>query len=153
VGAPSNGQRNARAIAEAEAAVAAEGASIAEVIGQTVALHVTKALGELLQRMDWQPNCLFCVLAAKKTVHDYQVAVANAAAAGEPVPAQPPAPSVGRAITWVNIGELLPNPAGAPVPALATIPACWDHVNVPSAPPRQTGLVASDGRPILFPGQ
>jgi hypothetical protein len=120
---------------------------LAQVIGQAVALHLAEMLGQLLPAMPWQPDCFFCLLGAKKTVRDHQVAIANAQAAGEEMPALPDAPSVNRAVTQVVVTQLVPTPAGL-VPSSGSVWACWDHLELPSEPPRQSGLVDVAGRPI-----
>lgn len=119
--------------------------NLAAVIGQSVAAH----LGQVLAQMPWQPECLFCCMAAKKLITDYEVAVRNAGQAGEPVPDQPERPAVSKALTWVNVAEQVPGPGG-PQTVVTTVPSCWDHVPVPGSAPRQTGLVAPDGRPIMW---
>lgn len=111
-------------------------ASLAQLIGQSVALHLADMLGQLLPQMPWQPDCLFCLLTAKKTVKDHQVAVANASTAGEDMPPLPDAPTVNRAVTQV------PTAGGS-------VWACWDHLELPPEPPRQTGLVNPAGQPII----
>lgn len=121
---------------------------LADVIGQAVALHLGQLLGQLLPAMPWQPDCLFCLIAAKKTVHDHQVAIANAQAAGEDMPELPPAPTVNRAVTQTVITTLAQTPAGM-VPASGSVWSCWDHLEVPQDAPRQTGLVGPDGRAIV----
>lgn len=121
--------------------------SLAQVIGQAVALHLGELLGQLLPAMPWQPDCFFCLLGAKKTVRDYQVLLANAQAAGEGVPDPPAAPSVNRAVTQVVVTQLMPTPGGM-VPSSGSVWACWDHLELPQEPPRQSGLVDVAGRPI-----
>lgn len=125
--------------------------TIAQVIGETVALHLAQMLGQLLPSMPWQPECYFCVTEARTMVRAYQVAVANAQQAGEPVPPRPAPPEVGKSITLVPVTQLVQAPAG-PVPGTAAVPACWDHVQVQGEGPRPTGLVLPDGRPIVHRG-
>lgn len=120
---------------------------LAKVIGESVALHLGELLGQLLPAMPWQPDCFFCLLSAKRLVRDYQVAIANAQAAGEEVPEPPAPPSVSRAVTQVVVTQLVQTPAGL-TPASGSVWACWDHVELPAEPPRQTGLVDPAGRPI-----
>ena len=122
--------------------------ALARVIGETVASRLAEMFGQVLPGMPWNPGCLFCVLAAKQVARDWQVACMNAAQAGEPQPDPPPEPQVAQAMTWVPVTQLTQTPAG-PVPGTAAVPACWEHVQLPQAPPRQTGLVAPDGRPIV----
>jgi hypothetical protein len=142
-----------RAIAKAP--LPDEEAKLAKLIGESVALHLGQLLGQLVpqvlqaaQQIVQHTECLFCVLAARKLVAAYQVAVANAAAAAEPVPDLPPQPQVARAVTWVNVVEQIMTPAG-PQAIVTTVPACWEHVPVPGDAPRPTGLVGVDGRPIV----
>jgi hypothetical protein len=123
-------------------------AGLADLIGASAALHLGQLLAQLLPQMPWQPDCFFCLLAAKKLVHDHQVAVANASAAGEDMPQLPPAPAVNRAVTQTVVTHLVQTPAGM-LPASGSVWACWDHLEVPSEPPRQTGLVGPDGRAII----
>lgn len=123
-------------------------AGLANVIGQAVALHLGQLLGQMLPAMPWQPDCFFCLLAAKKLVHDHTVAVANASAAGEDMPELPAAPTVNRAVTQTVVTHLVQTAAGM-LPASGSVWACWDHLEVPSEPPRQTGLVGPDGRAII----
>jgi hypothetical protein len=126
-------------------------ASFAKLLGQSVAVELAAMLGQLLPAMPWQPECFFCVQAAKTMVRGYQVAVAVAEKAGEPLPGQPAPPQVAKGITWVPVTQLVQTPAG-PVPGTASVPACWDHVQVAGEAPRPTGLVAADGRPIVRGG-
>jgi hypothetical protein len=125
--------------------------TLAQVIGETVALHLAQMLGQLLPSMPWQPECYFCSAGARTMVRAYQVAVANAQQAGEPVPPQPDPPAVAKCMTWVPVTQLVQTPAG-PVPGTAAVPACWDHVQVHGEGPRPTGLVMADGRPIVHHG-
>lgn len=81
--------------------------TIAEILGETVALKLAPLLGEAL----WQPACAPCCQDAKRTDHDHQVAVANAMAAAEAPPEAPPV-RVSQAVTI--------DPARGPV--------CWAHV-------------------------
>ena len=120
---------------------------LAQVIGQSVALHLGELLGQLLPQMPWQPECFFCLVAAKQLVKDYQVLVANAQAAGEDNPPPPAPPGVNRASTYVVVTQLVQTPAGM-VPSSGSVPACWDHLELPSEPPRQSGLADPGGRPI-----
>ncbi len=91
--------------------------SLAEVVGETVALHSAGLLGELLARMPpARPECFYCVADARRAVRAYEVACKNATQAGEPVPDAPPPPAVAQAITWVPHG-------------VASVPACWEHVD------------------------
>jgi hypothetical protein len=107
-------------------------------------------LGQLLPAMPWQPDCYFCVLDAKKLVRDHQVACANALQAGEDQPELPPPPEVARAVTQIVVTQLVQTPAGM-VPSSGSVWACWNHIELPQQPPRQTGLVAPDGRPFVAP--
>ena len=120
---------------------AAQESALAQVIGETAALRLAEMLGELLPGMPWNPGCLFCVLAAKQAARDYQAACMNAAQAGEPQPEPPAEPQIAQAVTWVPVTQLTQTPAG-PVPGTSAVPACWAHVQLPQAPPRQVGLVA-----------
>lgn len=121
---------------------------LAQVIGQSVALHLGELLGQILPAMPWQPDCFFCLIGAKKLVRDHQAAIANASAAGEEMPGLPAPPSVNRAVTQVVVTQLVPTPAGT-VPSSGSVWACWDHLEVPQQPPRQTGLLGPDGQPII----
>lgn len=76
------------------------GTGFAQVIGQTVAYHLAKLLGDLLPRMPWQPECEPCVIAAKTAIRAYEVLCANAVAAGEDTPPLPEPPLVAAAVTW-----------------------------------------------------
>lgn len=82
-------------------------AGLADIIGQAVALHV----GQILTQMPWQPSCIVCVHAAKGEEYIYQVDVANAQAAAEPLPDEP---EVG-----INLAITIDPTAG---------PLCWQHV-------------------------
>jgi hypothetical protein len=128
---------------------AAQEGTLAEVIGETVALRLGEVLAQVLPGMPWNPGCLFCVLAAKAAARDYEIACMNAAQAGEPPPAPPPEPQIEQAVTWVHVVEMVPGPDGQPHAVSGVVPAGWRHVQVPQAPPRQTGLVTPDGRPVL----
>jgi hypothetical protein len=125
--------------------------TLAHVIGETVALHLARLLGELLPQVQGRGECFFCVLAAKQLVQAHQVAVVNAQAAGEEPPAMPEPPGVARGITLVMVSQVVQAPGG-PVPQSGSVWACWDHVQLPSAPPRQVGLVGPDGSPIIARG-
>jgi bacterioferritin-associated ferredoxin len=126
-------------------------ASFAKLLGEAVAMHLAGMLGQLLPQMPWQPDCFFCVSAARSMVRAYQVQVANAQQAGEPNPEPPPPPGVAKGITQVPVTQLVQTPAG-PVPGTCSVPACWEHVQVQGEAPRATGLVAPDGRPIVHSG-
>lgn len=66
--------------------------TLAEVIGEAVALHQAELLGPLLERIattQYRPACLVCAAAAKRAERDYEIAVANALAAAEPEPGKP----------------------------------------------------------------
>ena len=125
--------------------------TLAQVIGESVAVHLAQMLSQLLPQMPWQPDCFFCVSAARSVVRAYQVAVQNAQQAGEDVPDPPAPPGVGKAVTWVLATQLVQTPAG-PVPGTSSVPACWEHVQAPGEAPRPTGLVTADGRPIVHTG-
>jgi hypothetical protein len=121
---------------------------IAKVIGESVALHLAQLLPPLLARASQATGCLFCTFAAKQAQRDYQIAVMNAAQAAEEPPPPPAEPQIATALTWVTITSLAQTPAG-PVPVASVVPACFNHVQLPQEPPRQVGLVAADGRPII----
>jgi hypothetical protein len=124
--------------------------SLAQVIGQAVALNVGQLLGPLLQQMAQQQRaeCFFCILKAKQIVRDHQVACLNAAQAGEAQPELPATPEVARGLTQVIVTQLVNTPAGM-VPSAGSVWACWEHIELPAEPPRQTGPVGPDGRPIV----
>jgi bacterioferritin-associated ferredoxin len=132
-------------------AVGAAEQTLAQVIGETVALHLAQMLGQLLPQMPWREDCYFCIVSARQMVRAYQVAVTTAEQAAEPVPDPPAAPQVARAVTHVPITQLVQTPAG-PVPGTCAVPACWDHVQVQADGPKPTGLFAPDGRPIVRSG-
>ena len=81
--------------------------TIAQILGETVALK----LGPLLEEAFWRPACASCCRDAKVADLEHQVAVANAVAAAEPVPDAPPV-RVSQAVTI--------DPQRGPV--------CWMHV-------------------------
>ena len=132
--------------------------ALARVIGETVASRLADMFGQVLPGMPWNPGCLFCTYLAKAAVAQHaaalqawQVAQQNAQQAAEPFDVPPPElaePSIAQSITEVPVTQLADGPAG-PVPVTVTVPACWAHVQLPQAPPRQTGLVMPDGRPIV----
>lgn len=122
--------------------------TLASVIGQTVAVQLAQMLSQLLPQMPWQPDCFFCVLAAKQVVHNHQIACANAVQAAEEQPELPPAPEVARGVTQVVVTQLVNTPAG-PVPSSGSVWACWNHIELPQQAPRQSGLVGPDGSPII----
>ena len=100
--------------------------SLAEVIGQAVALHLAQLLAPLLQQAQAQPACVLCVQACK-------VAEQNARQAAEEFSA----PGIAQAVTWM--------PVGSPP---AAVPLCYGHV--PDGPQvRATGLVSPSGAPIV----
>jgi hypothetical protein len=125
------------------------GPSLPDLIGQAVGLHVANVFQQALPQLQSQPACLFCVLGAKQLIRQHEIACQQAADGGEPQPDLPEPPTVNRSVTWVNVADTIVGPAG-PQAISAVVPACWDHVQVPAAPPRQTGLVAADGQPIIF---
>ena len=137
-----------RAVGEA---ITSQDHSLAQVIGETVALHLARLLGQLLPQVAGRGECFFCILAAKAQVQAHQVAVANALAAGEEAPGMPEPPPVARGITLVLVTQAIQGPAG-PIPQSGTVWACWDHVQLPAAPPRQVGLVDAAGNAILTRG-
>lgn len=152
----SNGQANRRAITAARDAEAEQGMSLADIIGQRVALELAPLLGDLVQRVTAQPECFFCLMAAKQVVGDYMIRVRNAQSAGETeVPPKPDTPSVNRSVTRVPIVQVAQGPAG-PMPIGCDVPACWDHIlNPPAAVDGgagavSVGLVDLAGRPISF---
>src|ERR1700729_4072863 len=49
-------------------AVGAAEQTLAQVIGETVALHLAQMLGQPLPQMPWQPECWFCVADARQRV-------------------------------------------------------------------------------------
>lgn len=66
--------------------------TLADVIGQGVALHLAEVVGPLLERLatlQLRPACLVCAMKAKRAERDYEIAVANARAAAEPEPEAP----------------------------------------------------------------
>jgi bacterioferritin-associated ferredoxin len=123
-------------------------ATLARVIGETVAVHLAQMLGQLLPRMPWRSDCYFCVAQARTLVRDYQVAVQNAQQAGEDVPEAPPPPEVTQAVTWIPVTQLAATPHG-PVPVSVSVPACFQHVTVTADMPQPSGLLRADGSPIL----
>lgn len=143
------GQATRRAIGHADADAAVAQTSLAAMIGETVAAHLAPLLGELVHRVTAQPECFFCLTKVVALVREYQTAIANAQQAGEPVPAQPPAPPVNRSVTRVPVIQMAQGAAG-PVPVACDVPACFECMRAQTqATPRQVGLVAADGRPIV----
>jgi hypothetical protein len=70
-------------------------ASLANVIGEAVALHLAQVAGPLLEHIattQYRPACLVCAVSAKRADRDHQIAVANARTAAEPEPERPDAP-------------------------------------------------------------
>lgn len=121
-------------------------------IGESVALHLAQLHGELIQRLSTTPSeCWFCLAAAKKLVRSHQIAMQNAHAAGEPMPELPAPPVVARAVTLVPVVQLAAGPAG-PAPIGSSVPACFEHVEMPQEMPRQVGLIDVTGRPIITRG-
>lgn len=127
---------------------AGQEATFAKLLGETTAAALAGMLGQMLPQLPWQPNCYFCIVAARQQVRDYQVQVANAGKAGEGVPDAPAPPAVAQAVTWVPVTQLVATPAGT-VPGTCSVPACWDHVQAAGQGPAPTGLIAADGRPIV----
>lgn len=64
-------------------------ASLAGVIGQSVALHLADLLGTFLAEAMLRDGCIVCAARVKRAVHAWEVDAANARAAAEPEPAQP----------------------------------------------------------------
>jgi bacterioferritin-associated ferredoxin len=81
-------------------AVGAAEQTLAQVIGETVALHLAQMLGQVLARMPYLGECARCIRSAKLGIRAYEVKVANAQQAAEPVPERPAPPEVARAVTW-----------------------------------------------------
>lgn len=104
--------------------------SLAQVIGQSVALHLAQLIApgieqliKVASQVQPQPACVLCVQECKQ--------------AAEPEPAPFAAPPISQAVTWMPIGQ----------PPVA-VPLCYGHV--PSGPQvRATGLVAPNGQPIV----
>src|SRR5580704_6868509 len=67
-------------------AVGAAEQTLAQVIGETVALHLAQMLGQVLARMPYLGECARCIRSAKLGIRAYEVKVANAQQAAEPVP-------------------------------------------------------------------
>lgn len=136
--------------------------ALATVIGETVALHLADCLAQVLPGMPWNPGCVFCVWRAKAAhlqhmaaLQQWEIAKQNAEQAAEPFSVPQPEwgePLIAQAVTWVPVTQLVPGPGGTMVPVTVVIPSCWADVAVPAEPPRQTGLVAPDGRPIVAHG-
>lgn len=118
--------------------------SLAQVIGQSVALHLAQLLApgieqliKVASQVQPQPACVLCVQECKQAEAAWQVAAQNAMQAAEPEPAPFAAPPIAQAVTWMPIGQ----------PPVA-VPLCYGHV--PSGPQvRATGLVAPNGQPIV----
>jgi hypothetical protein len=89
-------------------------------LGQSIACHLAAVLGELVKRATAQPDCLPCIIEAKKQIRAYEVRCANALAAGEDAPALPEPPQVARSVT-VQHGD----------------PVCFGHVETDSVQPQQ----------------
>lgn len=146
------GQAARRAVAEHQAG---QEAGLAGLIGESVALHLGPLLGELVQRVTAQPECFFCLRNVIQFVRQYQVAVANAQAAGEDVPAPPEPPSVSRSVTRIPVIQLAQGPAG-PVPVSCDVPSCFECMQAQAqAEPQQAGrvsvgLVDVAGNPLSF---
>jgi hypothetical protein len=146
-------QPGTRAIRQAiEASADVQEHSIAQVIGEAVALHLGRLLAQVLpQVMPPGTGCLFCALRSKQAARDWQEACQDAAEAGEDQPAPPAEPPVAAALTWVTVTQLAPGPDG-PIPVPSTVPVCFAHLRLPDAPPRQVGLVDPSGRAIIARG-
>ena len=148
------GQATRRAIEENRAG---QETSLAQMIGESVALHLGAMLGELVQRVTAQPECFFCITSAAQAVRKYQVAVLNAQQAGEELPQPPEAPSVNRSVTRVPVIQLAQGPAG-PVPVGHTVPSCFECVQrqlgqeqaQQQAGRMSVGLVDVSGNPLTF---
>lgn len=126
--------------------------NLADIIGKSVAAYLGGVLQQLLSQLAQQTQgrgeCFFCILAAKKVVHDHQVACQIALQAGEDQPELPPPPAVATGITQLVVNQIVATQNG-PVVGSGSVWACWDHIELPQAPPRQTGLVGPDGTPLL----
>lgn len=130
--------------------------SLAQLIGESVALHLGAMLGELVQRVTAQPECFFCITSAAQAVRQYQLAVQNAQQAGEPLPPMPEPPSVNRSVTRVPVIQLAQGPAG-PVPVGHTVPSCFECVQRQLGQEQaqktgrvSVGLVDVAGNPLTF---
>jgi hypothetical protein len=114
--------------------------TLAEVIGESVALHLGQLLGPQLaaiRQLQAMPACVICTQTRKQAEHAYQVALANAGRAAEPVPGAPVLPEIALAVTWVPLGQ----------PPQA-VPVCYPHF--PDGPQvRAVGLVDAQGNQIL----
>jgi hypothetical protein len=114
--------------------------SLAQVIGEAVALHVSRVLAPVLggvAQLQTMPACVICVQERKQAERAWLTAVANAQRAAEPEPGAPEPPVVLPAVTWVPLGQ----------PG-AVLPVCYGHF--PDGPQvRATGLVNAAGAPII----
>lgn len=114
-------------------------ASLADIIGQTVALHLANVLGPMLQQVQAQPACVICVQGHKQAAKAHDVAVANAAQSAEEPP-EVQLPPIMPAVTWM--------PLTAPGQPPQVLPVCYGHFQAgPTV--RPTGLVLPDGRPVV----
>lgn len=68
--------------------------TLADIIGQSAALHLAEVIGPLLEHIatiQLRPACLVCAASMKRAEREHQIAVANARAAAEPAPEPPEA--------------------------------------------------------------
>lgn len=114
--------------------------TLAEVIGETVAIHVAKLLGPVLAQFgqaQHQPGCVICVQERKAAEHAHGLAVANAVQAAEEPPAEAQLPGIMPAITWMPLGQ-----------QGHILPVCYGHIeHGPQV--RATGPVTPSGQPII----
>lgn len=127
--------------------------SMPELIGQAVALHLAPIVQTMAQHMAAaaMPDCFACVRDAAQLLADYQVAIAVAQRAAEPVPGPPKPPEVRKAVTWVPVAQVAQTPAG-PATFGAAVPMCFQHVPAGGgqSAPVSVGLVDLAGNPISY---
>lgn len=148
------GQQRQRAIADAHEAQAARESQLATLIGESVSLHLGPLLGELVQRVTAQPECFFCLVKVIGVVRAYEISVANAQQANEPVPGMPKPPEVARSVTRIPVIQMANGPAG-PVPVACDVPACFGCMREQASAegqrqPVRVGLVDVAGQPLSF---
>lgn len=135
---PTAAQRAHRLAQDAQKAADAAENSLAQVIGQAVALHLAQVLPQIMAQMPWQPACVLCVSEHKNAEAGYLAKLGDT-----PVEDRPPfeGPPIAQAIT------LAPFVTSAQSPPVAA-PLCYRHLA--SGPTvRPTGLVDAAGRPMI----
>ena len=131
--------------AEATAQRAADEAeaTLAQVIGQHVALNLAQVLPQMLAQLPHQPACVMCV-ARRKKAEEAAAPVLPGSDAEAAQAAAAALPGVSNAVTWL---PLVTGPGQPP----AVLPVCYPDFSM-GPDVRPVGLVDPSGSPIMAHG-